>query len=169
VLSISLKCWWAWFPSVILWLSHWPPGFWPWASHFISIAFSFDWGSLYQSVYARTSKISVYASQSFFFQMSIFMCFINLYHMQNILCRGHHSISNILWVITCWNVGLGKLLILMTLGAILRHFWIYFCTLGWVKCIRGASLLFFTFPLFLQFLPGDFGRVFPLMITNGVK
>jgi hypothetical protein len=58
-----------------------------------------------------------------------------------ILCKGHHSISNILWVITFRNVCLGKkwfLLILMTLGAISRHFWIYFCmTLGWIKCIRG--------------------------------
>jgi hypothetical protein len=41
--------------------------------------------------------------------MSMRMCFINLYHVQNILCKGHHSISNILWVITFWNVGLGKL------------------------------------------------------------
>jgi hypothetical protein len=47
-------------------------------------------------------------SESHFFQMSMFMCFINLYHEQNILCKGHHSISNILWVtctcITFWNV-----------------------------------------------------------------
>jgi hypothetical protein len=43
------------------------------------------------------------------FQMWMFLCFINLYlHVQNILCKGHHSISNILWVITFWNVGLGK-------------------------------------------------------------
>jgi hypothetical protein len=42
----------------------------------------------------------------------------------------------------------------MTLGAILRHFWIEFCTLGWIKCIRGASLLkkhfFFYFSEFWQ-------------------
>jgi hypothetical protein len=35
----------------------------------------------------------------------------------------------------------------MTLGAILWHFWIYFCTLGWIKCIRGASFYFSPFCL----------------------
>jgi hypothetical protein len=121
-------------------------------------------------------------SQSHLFLMSMFMCFINLYHVQNILCKGHHSISNILWVnITFWNVGLltlgkkwflyifevriwnyiGILLILMTLRAILRHFRTYFCTLGWIKCIRRGYLLSFPFPLFLRILPGDFSRVFP--------
>jgi hypothetical protein len=55
----------------------------------------------FSNVYGKTQPKS-------FFQMSIFMCFVNLYHMQNILCNGHHSISNILWVITFWNVGLGK-------------------------------------------------------------
>jgi hypothetical protein len=64
-------------------------------------------------------------NQSHFFQMSMFMCFINLlsiqmYHVQNILCKGHHSISNILWVITFWNVGLGK-----------KRFWYIFEV--WIK------------------------------------
>jgi hypothetical protein len=51
----------------------------------------------------------------------------------------------------------------MTLGAVLRHFWIYFCTLGWIKCIR----VIFTkenknfLPLFLRMLHDDFSRVFP--------
>jgi hypothetical protein len=43
------------------------------------------------------------------------------------------------------------LFILMTLSAIFRHFWIYFFTLGWIKCIRGASLL--TKPFFFYFSP----------------
>jgi hypothetical protein len=86
-------------------------------------------------------------SQSHFFMMSMFMCFINLYHVQHILCNGHHSIYNILWVIIFWNVGLEvwiKELYWNTinfngLGAILRHFWIYICTLGWIKYISDMS------------------------------
>jgi hypothetical protein len=75
-------------------------------------------------------------------QRKSFFSDVNVYvfcHVQNILCKGHRSISNILWIITFWNVGLGKhrkkwfldifevwikelryigiLLILMTLGA----------------------------------------------------
>jgi hypothetical protein len=54
----------------------------------------------------------------------------------------------------------------MTLCAILRHFWIYLCTLGWIKCIRGVFLLNKqNFPLFLRILPGDFGRVSPSTVT----
>jgi hypothetical protein len=34
-------------------------------------------------------------SQSNFFQMSMFMCFINLYHVQNILYNGHIIVSQI--------------------------------------------------------------------------
>jgi hypothetical protein len=110
-------------------------------------------------------------SQSHLFQMSMFMCFINLYHVQNILCKGHHSISNMLWVITFWNVGLGKLgkkwflgifevwtkelywntINFNDLGAIWGHFWIYFFTLGWIKCIRGASLQKIKIILFINF------------------
>jgi hypothetical protein len=54
----------------------------------------------------------------------------------------------------------------MTLGAILRHFWIYFCTLGWIKCIRGASLLkkikkFISFFYFSPFSPNFAWRLWP--------
>jgi hypothetical protein len=41
------------------------------------------------------------------FQMPMFMCFINLYHMQNILCKGHHMqfpkyfVSY--YILKCWS------------------------------------------------------------------
>jgi hypothetical protein len=40
------------------------------------------------------------------FQMSMFMSFANLYHVQNIWCKGHHSISNITllaYILKCWS------------------------------------------------------------------
>jgi hypothetical protein len=65
-------------------------------------------------------------SQSHFFQMSMFMCFINLYHVQHfrmdkIYQRGIFTKKNF--------------------------------------------FLLFPFPIFLQILPGDFGRVFPQTVT----
>jgi hypothetical protein len=36
------------------------------------------------------------------------LCVLLIYHMQNILCKGHHSISNILWVVTFWKFCLLK-------------------------------------------------------------
>jgi hypothetical protein len=47
-------------------------------------------------VYFHISRYGKTQPKSFF-QMSMFMCFIDLCHVQNIiLCKGHHSISNIL-------------------------------------------------------------------------
>jgi hypothetical protein len=124
-------------------------------------------------------------------KMSMFVCFINLYHVQNILCKGHHSISNILWVITFWNIGkLGKKLFLYIFEVWIKE--LYWNTIHFndIRCYfkallniflhfgidkmyqrgiftkkRGASLLkknlFFCFSPFIRILPGDFGRVFP--------
>jgi hypothetical protein len=142
---------------------------WEGESKNISINFLTNWPSMgkpSQSHFFQMGK----PSQSHSFQMSMFMCFINLYHVQNILCKGHHSISNILWVITFLNVGLRKLRLgkkwfldifevwiklywnTINLGATLRHFWIYFGTLGCIKCIGGASILKKKkFPFFSEF------------------
>jgi hypothetical protein len=75
------------------------------------------------------------------------------------------------YILKCWCWKTWKKVIFRYFKAL--QFCIYFCTLGWIKCIRGASLLkkyiffkfLFTFPLFLRILPGDFGRVFPHTVT----
>jgi hypothetical protein len=48
------------------------------------------WGEYFVTVYY------IYMYYHMGKPMSMFMCFINLYHVQNILCKGHHSVSNIL-------------------------------------------------------------------------
>jgi hypothetical protein len=87
-----------WYSHLLPWVSFQEVGYLSAESAWKDI----EW---YVTVYGKTQP-------SYFFQMSMFMCFINLYH---------------------------------------------FCTLGWIKCIRGASLLltkkliifFLLFPLSL--------------------
>jgi hypothetical protein len=103
----------------------------------------------------------------------MFMCFINLYHVQNILCKGHHSIAQIFCELF-WNVGLGKL----GKKLFLDIFEVWIKELDWntinfndIMCNFKAQLnIFLHFgmdkmyqrgPLFIRILPGDFSRDFP--------
>jgi hypothetical protein len=109
--------------------------------------------------------------------------FFRCHHVQNILCKGHQSISNILLVITFWNVGIGKKWVLDSFEVWIKE--LYWNTIHFNditgRCNFKALLYIFlrfgmdkmyqrgiftkknvcTFPLFLRILPGDFGRVFP--------
>jgi hypothetical protein len=81
-------------------------------------------------------------SQSNFVQRSMFMCFINLHvdHVQNILCKGHRSIWNILWGITFWNVGLGKKWFLYIFEVWIKEFYWNTINFNEIRCNSKALL-----------------------------
>jgi hypothetical protein len=118
--------------------------------------------------------------KSFFSDDNVYV-FINLCHVQNILCKGHHITLKYFvsyYILKCWSWK--KVIVLDIFEVWIKE--LYWNTINFndIRCNFKAFLhfgmdkmyqrgifnkknknTFLNFPLFLQILPGNFGRVFP--------
>jgi hypothetical protein len=108
-------------------------------------------GPVVKSTYTRIcDRLWENPAKVFYSDVNVYVFYYNLYHVQNILLKGisqylKYFVSYYILKCSFWKTSkilfekrnyIGVLLILLTLGAVLRHFWKYFCTLEWIKCIK---------------------------------